>query len=109
MTKRRDLYIVATDRRDLYELLKKQFAGDPNVEVFLDRRKGERRATRMATPEERRRANRRQFEQAHLLKTLGVVLVSHEHQEAVRESQEAAAEAATTGKSRKPNRRDKGA
>lgn len=77
--KPRHLYIVATDRRDLYDLFRIQFADDPNVEVILDRRKGARRAARGATAGKRRRAERRQMEQEHLLKTLGVVLVSREH------------------------------
>jgi hypothetical protein len=95
-TKRRDLYIVSTDRRDLYELFRKQFDDDPNVEVIFDRRRGERRAARGATPEERRRADRRQFEQAHLLTTLGVVLVSREHRAEIARAHEAPAPAKTT-------------
>jgi len=77
-TKPRHLYVVATDRRDLFESLRRQFADDPNVEVILDRREGARVAPRPATPAERRRADRRQMEQSHLLRTLGVVLVSRD-------------------------------
>lgn len=111
-TKRRDLYIVSTDRRDLYELFRKQFADDPNVEVILDRRKGERRAARGATPEERRRADRRQFEQAHLLNTLGVVLVSREHRAEIAGKAAARTEPAKTparAKAAKPSRPGRGA
>jgi hypothetical protein len=109
MTTHRDLYIVATDRRNLYELLKKQFGDDPNVEVILDRRKSEQRGPPGATREARRRKERRHFEQAHLLKTLGVILVSREDRQAMRESHAAPAKAAPTGKRRKTSRRGKGA
>ncbi len=81
MTKPRNLYIVATGRGDLHELFVRQFADDPEVEVILDRRQRERRAARTETPEERRRADRRRTEQVHLLKTLGVVLVSAERRD----------------------------
>ncbi len=105
MSKPRDLYIVATDRRDVYELLRRQFAGDPNVEVILDRRKGERRAVRRATREERRRADRRQTEQAHLLKNLGVVHVPDGRRDGAAPEREAPAK----GNPPKPSRRRKGA
>ncbi|MEK7701368.1 MAG: hypothetical protein AAB418_05110 [candidate division NC10 bacterium] len=81
MAKRRDLYIVATDRKDLYEILKRQFAGNDNVEVVLDRRRGQRRQATGASAAEKRRAERRLASEAHLLKTLGVVLVSRDRDE----------------------------
>jgi hypothetical protein len=109
MTKRRDLYIVATGRQSLYDLLKKQFGDDPNVEVIFDRRQSERRAASGPTPEERRRKDRRQFERAHLLKTLGVVLVSRDDWEAMHKSEATPAKAASAGKRRKTKRRGKGA
>src|SRR5260370_11061141 len=68
-TKPRHLYVVATDRRDLFESLPRQFAHDPNAEGILHRREGARGAPRPATPAERRRAPRRPIEQTHLLRT----------------------------------------
>lgn len=79
MAKRRDLYIVATDRKDLFELLKRQFADNENVEVLLDRRKGQQRPASGPTAAERRRNERRLADEVHLLKTLGVILVSRDH------------------------------
>ncbi|MBI1962810.1 MAG: hypothetical protein HY616_06650 [Candidatus Rokubacteria bacterium] len=72
----RDLYIVAADRKDLYKVLRKQFADNENVEVILDRRQGERRAAAGGTKREKRKSERRRAEEAHLLRTLGVILVA---------------------------------
>ena len=63
---------------ELFDKLVDYYKDDPNVEVILDRREGARVAPRPATPAERRRADRRQMEQSHLLRTLGVVLVSRD-------------------------------
>ena len=84
MAKSRDLYIVSTDRKELYELLRRQFAKNEHVEVILDRRRGEQqRPARGATKAEKRRNERRLADEAHLLKTLGVILVSRDHDQAV--------------------------
>ena len=83
MAKPRDLYIVSTDRKKLYELLKKQFANNEHVEVILDRRRGAQRTGRGATKAEMRQNERRLADEAHLLKTLGVILVSRDHDQAV--------------------------
>ena len=83
MAKSRDLYIVSTDRKELYELLRKQFANNEHVEVILDRRRGEQRSARGATKAEKRRNERRLADEAHLLHTLGVILVSRDHDQAV--------------------------
>jgi hypothetical protein len=72
----RDLYIVAADRKDLYKVLRKQFADNENVEVILDRRRGERRAAPGGAKREKRKSDRRRSEEAHLLRTLGVILVA---------------------------------
>lgn len=106
MARPRDLYIVATDRRVLYDLFRRQFATDPHVEVILDRRRRERRATRGNTPEERRRADRRKAEHAHLLVTLGVALVSRALREKLAER---AAAAKPVRARKKPSRRGRGA
>ena len=55
----RQLFIVARDRRKLYEYVKQAFAGNPSVEVVLDRRTGERRQERSARIPDRRRTDRR--------------------------------------------------
>jgi hypothetical protein len=107
MPRARDLYIVATDRRKLYDLFRRQFATDPHVEVILDRRTGERRAARGNTPQERRRADRRQSEHAHLLVTLGVALVSRALREEIAQERAAGARPVRAGK--KPSRRGRGA
>ena len=39
----RFLFIVARERPDRYEYLRRAFADDPEVEVIVDRRHGERR------------------------------------------------------------------
>jgi len=56
----RFLYITSSDRRDEFERLNAQFAGQPEIRVIQDRRRGERRQT-AAGPEgdERRRRDRR--------------------------------------------------
>ena len=83
MAKARDLYIVSTDRKELYELLRRQFANNEHVEVILDRRRRELRPRRGATKAEKRRNERRLADEAHLLKTLGVILVSRDRDQAV--------------------------
>ena len=55
----RHLFIVARDRRKLYEYVRQAFAGNPSVEVILDRRVGERRQNRGARIPDRRRSDRR--------------------------------------------------
>ena len=77
---KRDLYIVAANRKDLYEQLRRQFAGNAGVEIILDRRKAERRRGG-GVANDPRRVDRRVRDDAHLLKTLGVVLVSIERDE----------------------------
>lgn len=82
-TRPRRLYIVATDRRLLYDSLRRQFAADPNVEVIFDRRREGGDGPRGATPAERCRADRRRMEQEHLLRTLGVILVNRDYRDEV--------------------------
>src|SRR3970040_2158629 len=81
---KRDLYVVAADRKDLYELLRKQFAGNDSVEIILDRRKAERRRGGGGVAPDTRRSHRRARADAYLRKTLGVVLVSVERDEPAR-------------------------
>ena len=53
------LFIVARDQPDLWHHLRQDFARDEEVEVLLDRRRGERRQRVQAYEPERRRADRR--------------------------------------------------
>jgi hypothetical protein len=55
----RHLFIVSRAHGLLYEYLIERFADDPNVEVILDRRVGERRQSNQARREDRRRGDRR--------------------------------------------------
>jgi hypothetical protein len=56
---RRELFIVARDRADLYRYLSQTFADAENVEVIWDRRGGERRRFADGARTERRRRERR--------------------------------------------------
>lgn len=70
------LFIVSRDNPALYEVLRREFEGEPEVEVILDRRYGDRR--RAATPVaiERRRGERRGHpEVEERLRSLGWAIV----------------------------------
>jgi hypothetical protein len=57
-----DLLIVARNQRSLFDYLKYDFESDPEVEVLLDRRQGERRQprhTRTWNGDRRRQNDRR--------------------------------------------------
>jgi len=53
------LLVVARHRRELYEEIKRAFAGHESVEVILDRRVGERRQSKDGSQPDRRRRSRR--------------------------------------------------
>jgi hypothetical protein len=55
------LWIVARDRRDLYDLLVRHLSNSPTDSIMLDRRQGERRqrATTVRAERRRRRTRRR--------------------------------------------------
>ncbi|MBI2159996.1 MAG: hypothetical protein HYU25_06430 [Candidatus Rokubacteria bacterium] len=63
----RHLFIIARDESDLCAYLRREFSGEENVVVFLDRRKGgdrrsgrdRRSAPRTSGTQDRRRAERR--------------------------------------------------
>jgi hypothetical protein len=55
----RHLFIVARDKRWLFDHLVERFAEDQDVIVLLDRRVGERRRKQEPHPTERRRGERR--------------------------------------------------
>lgn len=74
-------YIVARDRPVLHESLKLEFAGEPDVQILLDRRLGQRRRDQVARAADRRGdecRTRTQLE-AHL-RSLGWVIVDPEPQ-----------------------------
>ena len=54
-----DLLIVARGQPSLYEYLRDDFATDPDVQVLMDRRHGERRRADEPFAAERRRRDRR--------------------------------------------------
>jgi hypothetical protein len=56
---RRELFIVARGRSDLYRYLSQTFADAENVEVIFDRRSTERRDVPLPTTPDRRRRERR--------------------------------------------------
>jgi len=55
----RYLIIVARERRDLYEYLRRVFVREPGIEVVLERRTAERRTASGVRPLDRRRRERR--------------------------------------------------
>ena len=55
----RCLFIVARDQPDLWHHLRQDFAEDEEIQVVLDRRRGERRQHVWAHDPERRQADRR--------------------------------------------------
>ncbi len=62
---RRYLFIVSQGATDLYEHVKRNFACDREVEVLLDRRRGERRQRVEAYEPERRQADHRRPPGSH--------------------------------------------
>jgi len=56
---RREVFVVARDRPDLYRYLSQTFADAKNVEVIWDRRTRERRRAADAPPRNRRETDRR--------------------------------------------------
>jgi hypothetical protein len=56
---RREVFVVAKDRPDLYRYLSQTFADAKNVEVIWDRRTEDRRRTTDAPPRNRRQSDRR--------------------------------------------------
>lgn len=67
----RHLFIVARQRTEVYDVLARDFARDPHVSVLLDRRHGERRAAGPTAGGERRRTERRSFQEKPSLDTHG--------------------------------------
>lgn len=67
----KELIIVTRDNPELYESLRREYEGQPDVQVIVDRRTGERRTGAVASTQERRRAERRTLQEAEILKTMG--------------------------------------
>jgi hypothetical protein len=68
----KQILVVARDQQKLYEYARRAFAGNPTVEVVLDRRRTERRrADRSRLPERRRGDRRLTLEVDDHLRTLG--------------------------------------
>ena len=65
----RYLFIVTRGRSDVYADLQRQFLGNPEVEVLVDRRMSERRGLQDSHEPERRRSERRgqRGENSHVL------------------------------------------
>jgi hypothetical protein len=67
----RVLVIVARDRADVLEAVKRQIAGIPNVEVVIDRRSVERRRSQSGSTSDRRVSDRRARSSRRDLQSLG--------------------------------------
>jgi len=71
------LLIVSRDEPGLYQHLARELAGRPNVQVFLDRRRGERRQPGGVKVPDRRRADRRSGPEADaMLRSVGYAIVA---------------------------------
>jgi hypothetical protein len=70
-----ELIIVARDNPELHESLQREQADHPDVEVILDRRRGERRRKNTAPWIERRRYERRSYQEVAAIATQGWVRV----------------------------------
>lgn len=76
----RSFIIVARDQQDLWQALTREFKHIPEIQVFLDRRQGERRRAALPVAQDRRAAQRRNL--AHLeddLRARQYVLVRPRH------------------------------
>lgn len=76
------LIVVRRERRDLYESLRRGFASDPRVDVILDRRQAERRATEAGAETDRRRRQRRKpltSGERAVWDTVGFQLIHRDH------------------------------
>ena len=70
------LFIVAWNRPDLWDYWKRWFAGVENVEVILDRRRGERRQASQGNDPERRQERRRRTDIDDEIQSMGFAIVS---------------------------------
>lgn len=75
----RCLFIVARNQPDLWQHLKRDFADDDQIQVIVDRRRGERRQRRELYGPERRRMDRRRATLDRDLRYRSFVII-HEQQ-----------------------------
>jgi hypothetical protein len=87
------VFIVSRHRPKLQEYLIREFAGNAEVAVIVDRRIGERRLREVAPDTERRRADRRQETIDERLRALGWAIVWRDDTKTVYVEREAADEA----------------
>jgi hypothetical protein len=74
----RDLFILASDEKDLYEYLTRHFSGRADVSVILDRRRADRRRRSDPQRQNRRKGNRRAESTIETdLKSMGFAVVSY--------------------------------
>jgi hypothetical protein len=71
----RDLFIVSRGEPELYEYLRRRFAGREDVEVIMDRRVADRRHEALPHPVERRRQGRPHGAVEEDIRTLGFAVV----------------------------------
>ena len=69
------VFIVSRHRPKLHEYLQKEFAGNDEVAVIVDRRLGERRLREVEHGQERRQTDRRQALVDERLRSLGWAIV----------------------------------
>ena len=69
------VFIVSRHRPKLHEYLQKEFAGNDEVVVIVDRRLGERRLREVEHGQERRQTDRRQALVDERLRSLGWAIV----------------------------------
>jgi hypothetical protein len=80
----RYLFVVSKTRPELREYLVHHFSDEPDVQVTLDRRYGERRRAHADTGAERRQAHRRwRPENDEALESIGAFMVPLKEQEPV--------------------------
>ncbi|HEU5322110.1 MAG TPA: hypothetical protein VFX28_15005 [Methylomirabilota bacterium] len=69
------VFIVARDRPELAEYIRREFGEHADVDVIIDRRLGERRMREAAVDEDRRKGDRRQEEIDERLRLLGWAVI----------------------------------
>jgi hypothetical protein len=73
-----EILVVAKNQRSLFEYLRLDFAEDPDVQVVMDRRRGDRRRERQPWTDERRQAERRTRAVDEKLSSIGFAIIRSE-------------------------------
>src|SRR5262249_42595925 len=69
-------FVVAHDNPEVFEFLEQKFAGDEQVRVVLDRRRGDRRRSGARTSSDKRKAERRRLTAVdNALRTRGLAII----------------------------------